>query len=393
MTDLGMKQNTSEAGALTRRYVVPPFTVLDGRSGLWLDRKRAWLSLGIEGEVQASGRAANLAFNTTDFIKANAGTTDATWVAGTSVFDPVLTECLIEWFCPQQGQILDPFAGGSVRGIVAAKLGRSYTGIELRPEQVAANEAQRIKVLTGSPAYTLPAWICGDSTTVLPSINTYADMILTCPPYGDLEVYGDNPADLSYIAKQDHGAFLTAYRGIVVATAARLRQDRFAVFVVGDYRDKKGFYRNFTGETVAAAEACGLHYYNEAILINPAGTLPIRVTGQMQASRKLGRCHQTVLVFVKGDPKIATQACLLNAPSELGCKTLPVVAVSKAKRSNASRDVGVGIAAQLQDETPVSDGCVGVEDSSAVIPEAGKLGSNSDGGMPITAGHVTTEEG
>jgi hypothetical protein len=38
--------------------------------------------------------------------------------------------------------VLDPFAGGSARGIVASRLGGRYIGIELRAEQVAANVAQ-----------------------------------------------------------------------------------------------------------------------------------------------------------------------------------------------------------------------------------------------------------
>ena len=33
-------------------------------------------------------------------------------VAGTSVFDPVLCECMYRWYVPQGGKILDPFAGG-----------------------------------------------------------------------------------------------------------------------------------------------------------------------------------------------------------------------------------------------------------------------------------------
>lgn len=61
--------------------------------------------------------------------------------SGTSIFDPVLTELAYRWFCPPTGYILDPFAGGSVRGIVAAVLGRAYTGIDLRPEQIEANQA------------------------------------------------------------------------------------------------------------------------------------------------------------------------------------------------------------------------------------------------------------
>ncbi len=39
--------------------------------------------------------------------------------SGTSIFDPVLCELAYRWFCPPGGLILDPFAGGSVRGIVA----------------------------------------------------------------------------------------------------------------------------------------------------------------------------------------------------------------------------------------------------------------------------------
>jgi len=63
---------------------------------------------------------------------------DSPMTSGTSIFDPVLTELAYRWFCPQGGSILDPFAGGSVRGIVAAHLGYQYTGLDLRSEQIAA---------------------------------------------------------------------------------------------------------------------------------------------------------------------------------------------------------------------------------------------------------------
>lgn len=41
--------NTSES--LVERFGVPPFSVLDARQGYWQDRKRAWLSLGIQSEL------------------------------------------------------------------------------------------------------------------------------------------------------------------------------------------------------------------------------------------------------------------------------------------------------------------------------------------------------
>jgi len=42
--------------------------------------------------------------------------------------------------------------------------------------------------------------------------------------------------------------------------------------------------------------------YNDAILINAVGSLPIRTASQFPNSRKLGRGHQNILVFYKGDP-------------------------------------------------------------------------------------------
>ena len=53
----------------------------------------------------------------------------------------------------------------------------------------------------------------------------------------------------------------------------------------------------------------GLKYYNEAILVTSVGSLPIRAGRQFSASRKLGKTHQQVLVFVKGNPCKAVDRC------------------------------------------------------------------------------------
>jgi hypothetical protein len=222
--------------------------------------------------------------------------------SGTSIFDPVLTELCYRWFCPPGGLICDPFAGGSVRGLVASVLGFRYTGFELRPEQVAANRQQAADICPENA----PEWVVGDSAAELPLWGGQADFVFSCPPYGNLEVYSDLPDDLSAMP---HEAFIEAYRAIIAAALAKLKPDRFAAFVVGDFRCKKGFYRNFTGETVAAFEAAGARFYNEAILVTAVGSLPVRVGKQFRAGRKLGKTHQNVLVFCKGDPKRAAQAC------------------------------------------------------------------------------------
>ena len=87
-----------------------------------------------------------------------------------------------------------------------------------------------------------------------------------------------------------------------------LKNDRFACFVIGEVRDKRGNYYGFVPDTIAAFEAAGLKYYNEAILVTSAGSLPIRAGKQFTASRKVGKTHQNILVFLKGDARAAVKA-------------------------------------------------------------------------------------
>ena len=286
------------AGSLAERFLISPFSVLNAREGWWQDRKRGWLAKGIKSEVGREDLEPTSVSKDAPAYMANRGNND-----GGSIFDPVLCELAYTWFSPVGGLILDPFAGGSVRGIVAAELDREYIGVELRDEQVQANRLQADDICD----YKKPAWITGDSTTIDNLCkDVEVDMIFSCPPYADLEVYSDDPADLS---NMPYDKFVEFYRDIIAKSCALLKDNSFACFVVGDVRDKKGNYRNFVGDTVEAFRAAGLEYYNEAILVTAVGSLPIRATKQFNAGRKLGKTHQNVLVFVKGDGKKATKNC------------------------------------------------------------------------------------
>lgn len=214
--------------------------------------------------------------------------------AGTSIFDPVLCEVLYNWFCPENGIIIDPFAGGSVRGIVAAYLNYQYIGIDLRQEQIEANRKQAEEILKDKPH---PVWHCGNSLNI-DSIckDVQADFVFSCPPYHDLEVYSDDPEDLSTM-KYDE--FIKQYREIIKKSLSLLKDDRFACFVVSDIRDDKGFYKNFVSDTIMAFWNQGAILYNEIILVNVAGSLPIRAGRQFNSGRKVGKMHQNILVFYK----------------------------------------------------------------------------------------------
>ncbi len=289
-TDLfGEVVRPKASGPVAERFTLPPFTLLDARSGDWQERKRAWLSMGIRSEV---GRLEN-----------SLGMSEAASLGekDTSIFDPVAVELAVRWFSPAGGQVVDPFAGGSVRGIVAGALGRQYWGCDLRPEQVTANNEQAEEI---GPAVR-PIWVCGDSMETLADAPA-ADFVFSCPPYGDLEKYSDDPRDLSAM---DWHAFVAAYKRIILRAVGKMKPDTFACFVVGDFRDGKGFYRNFVSETIDGFEQAGARLYNEAILATAIGTASMRVVSMFVPSRKLCKVHQNVLVFCKGDWRAAAAKC------------------------------------------------------------------------------------
>jgi hypothetical protein len=323
---------------VAQKFLVSPFSVLNAREGDWQERKRAWIDMGIKSEVGLGASPGGSAMPATDYSKSGSGCRgtgsgkaimgtekknhltynvgaasfdhyrvkegkkESSNESGTSIFDPVLCELAYRWWSNNGHQVIDPFAGGSVRGIVASCLGRKYWGGELRKEQVAANIIQAKQLCATNP----PKYVCGDSAETLKSAP-FADFIFSCPPYGDLEVYSDDPCDLSAM---DYSQFLESYRAIIQASCDRLKDDRFACFVVGDFRDKIGHYRNFVGETIQAFLDAGLNLYNEAILVTSVGSASMRVTKQFNAGRKLCKTHQNVLVFCKGDWRKATEALL-----------------------------------------------------------------------------------
>ena len=289
-------------GALAEQFIVPPFSVLDAKQRSWQERKRGWINLGIQSEI---GREAQFVKGKFDKPKGEFWFGDEIMNRGgaISIFDPVLCELMYRWFCPEGGQIVDPFAGGSVRGIVAARLGRTYWGCDLCRDQIAANAKQAIHIIPDRVTY--PEWVAGDSRDRLCEAPL-CDFIFSCPPYGDLERYSDDPRDLSAMSR---GAFEVAYAAIIHMTCSLLKQDRFAAITVSNYRDGKGMYVDLVGLTVKCFQDCGVSLYKEIVFLTCIGSLPIRVTRYFKGSRKLGKAHQNVLVFCKGDPKKATQAC------------------------------------------------------------------------------------
>lgn len=287
-----IREDTRTEDGLFGKFVVPPFTVFDARQGYWQERKKQWHKRIGDNAQAREGACA--------YTNQEAWGELASQSRGVSLLDPVLSEIINRYFVPNAtgatGKTFDVFAGDTVFGYVSAALGNTFTGIELRQEQADFNQSRVDE--EGLAA----KYICDDGRNVLMHIeeNTQ-DLLFSCPPYFDLEVYSDDKNDASNqeTFEEFYSILDTAFTNAIRA----LKNDRFAVIVIGSVRDKKtGFYYDFTGAVKDTFERNGMHLYNDAVLVTPIGTAALRA-GRYMNNRKLCNVFQNVLVFYKGDTK------------------------------------------------------------------------------------------
>lgn len=280
---------TKDVGGLVEKFIVPPFSVLDTRQGYWTDRKRLWRNI-IKDDGSSRGDAKLM-----DIKRENFEGYDT--FADVSLLDPVLCEIIMKWFFPKQGKTAyDCFAGDTVFGFVSASCGAKFTGIELREEQVNFNRDQV------SRCNLTAQYICDDGRNINKHIkDDTQDLFFSCPPYFDLEVYSDKPNDASN--QETYEDFYAIIEEAFTNAAKCLKNNRFAVIVVGDVRNRKtGEYYGFVDDIKETFKRNGFILYNEIILLNPVGSAAMRAARYME-SRKVAKIHQNVLVFYKGDTK------------------------------------------------------------------------------------------
>lgn len=317
-----IKGSRPENASLQDRFVVPPFSVLDTRKGYWQTRKKMWRELiGDMGEsrndtlitspeikykdlyqrTQKHRKELGISFveYLDKYVPDEVKEHEASKVlsAGVSLFDPVLAEIMCKWFTPAKGgRIFDPFAGDTQKGFVFGTCGFDFTGIELRKEQVEINN----RVIADRD---LPVrYVCDDGQNVAKHIAAESqDLLFSCPPYFDLEHYSDLPNDASN--QGSYSDFVGILRNAFTSAIGCLKNDRFAVIVVGDIRNRAtGCYYDFCGDIKRIFKDGGMDLYNEIILVETGASTALRASRYME-SRKVAKMHQNILVFYKGSTK------------------------------------------------------------------------------------------
>lgn len=205
-----------------------------------------------------------------------------------SVFNPHLAQMMLAAYAPIRGKIYDPFGGGGTRGYIATKMGYDYTGVEIREEEYH-------RVLEQMKIWDINfKFILNDSTEFLP--NDKFDFIYSCPPYYDLEVYSNLEKDLSNA--KSYNQYLQLLNKVLKNCYKVLKKDCFALFVVGNFRNKKGELEHLNGDFVNIAKSIGFKFWDELIYMG-ASNVALTRCGKFEKNRKSVRMHEYIIVLKK----------------------------------------------------------------------------------------------
>jgi len=218
-----------------------------------------------------------------------------------SIFNPELAGMIVQAYTQRGDYIVDPFAGGGTRAVISAALGRTYHGIDVREEEVLRVRARlaelglhdKADIELGSST-RLTFWTHGPNYFV-------ADALITCPPYWNLEVYSDDPEDLS--TAPTYTEFLEKLRPVISNSFASLKPGALAVWVVGDIRHPKGELLDFPGDLTRLHQEEGFYFYDRVIYSQNATQGAAQRSGMFDKTRKVVRLHEYVMVFQRASGK------------------------------------------------------------------------------------------
>lgn len=215
-----------------------------------------------------------------------------------SKFNSEYAKRIIEMWSKEGDLIMDPFAGRSSRPLVSTLLERNYFGFDVLKDNL--DEAQeQYDTLKKDRKLGKLKLIHSSSENIDEFVpKSIADMVMTCPPYYNIEKYDSADGQLTDIKTYED--FLKTYEVILDKTSKVLKPSCFFVVVLANFRIDGKLY-DFSSDTKDILKK-HLTFHDEIILeMSPAKRHPLY--NQSITNLNCLKTHEYCLVFRKQDSK------------------------------------------------------------------------------------------
>jgi len=216
-----------------------------------------------------------------------------------SEFHAGVAENIVRYWSLKGARVVDPFAGRVTRAMITTALDRQYFGYEITPNTYKRSLEHYKKHGVNPTLYN------GDGTKLSETSNEFADLVMTCPPYYNIEQYESCEGQLSDIKGYDN--FMNSMNECVKNTHRILKPGGFAVFVVGDFR-RDGGLQNFHGDLINQFKSAGMIHWDTIIMenITPFASMQLY---KVNCKRFTSKIHEYILVFKKQGDYVVPDYC------------------------------------------------------------------------------------
>jgi DNA modification methylase len=239
-------------------------------------------------------------------VRTDRGIKNKDGVATLSEFHAGVCETIVRYWSLKGARVVDPFAGRATRATVTTLLDRDYYGYEITPNTYKRNLAHFDKHNISPTLYK------GDGCKLEYTQDNFADLVMTCPPYYDIEKYESCYGQLSDVKGYDN--FMESMNECVKNVGRVLKPGAFAVFVVADFR-RDGELRNFHGDLINQFKNNGMKHWDTIIMenISPFAALQIY---KVNCKRFTSKIHEYILVFRKPGEYEVPDYCSVDIPQQ-----------------------------------------------------------------------------
>jgi len=208
---------------------------------------------------------------------------------GFSEFHAGVAENILSYWSMDGSVVVDPFAGRATRAYVSSKLNRKYYGYEITPKTVKRVEEHLNEHNVEATIY------CDDGCKMKQTPDNFADLVMTCPPYHQLEKYESVDGQLSDLKTYEEFLDMIEICGKNINRV--LKPGGFCVWVCGDWREG-GKFRSFHSDSIDLFEKARLITHDIIIMKNKSPFAAMQI-GKVAAKRYTSKIHEYVLVFRK----------------------------------------------------------------------------------------------
>jgi DNA modification methylase len=211
-----------------------------------------------------------------------------------STFSSYRADTIIKKYSKEGDLILDPFCGRFTRCYYTIINNRKYIGFDIQPEVISNNREVLNNHKEKDNRFNEANFVYGDGCEL--NFDTMVDFIFTCPPYLDLEYYGDEPNQL---ANMSYTNFLNKIGQCFINCYNLLKPNKYCCFVIGDVR-KNGELLPLHSDFIVLAKKAGFKLFDTIILVNDTSMNKALIwTFVNKGHNFTGKIHEYLLVFKK----------------------------------------------------------------------------------------------